>query len=185
MGEPKLSLLIASDIHGAVSAAEFLAKMVAINKPTLLLLLGDLLYHGPRNKLPGTYDAPQTAQILSAVPCPVASIRGNCDAEVDQLLLPWTFAENSYLDLDGRVFMAIHGHQLPEIGGNWKLSKNLNVIHGHTHLPLAKKTDGTFTFNPGSLGIPKGGYPPTFGWYDQGHFEVISIDGQVIMSSSL
>jgi putative phosphoesterase len=174
--------LIASDIHGAVSAAEFLAEIVLKKKPWLLVLLGDLLYHGPRNKLPGSYDASKTAQILSQISCPVASIRGNCDAEVDQLLLPWTFAENSFLDLDGRVFMAIHGHQLPQIGGSWDISDGINIIHGHTHLPLAEKIQGRFFFNPGSLGIPKGGYPPSYGWYDKGTFEVISIDGSVIKS---
>ncbi|MDR2367150.1 MAG: phosphodiesterase [Deltaproteobacteria bacterium] len=180
-----MSILIVSDIHGAVGPAEFLARTVAERKPDLVLLLGDLLYHGPRNKLPGTYDAPETAKILSALPGPVASIRGNCDAEVDQLLLPWTFAENSYLDIDGQIFMAIHGHQLPHIGGAWKLSDNLNIIHGHTHLPVAENANGRHVWNPGSLGIPKGGFPPSFGWYDQGRFEVISQEGELIMSATL
>ncbi|MDR1677711.1 MAG: metallophosphoesterase family protein, partial [Deltaproteobacteria bacterium] len=108
-----------------------------------------------------------------------------CDAEVDQLLLSWTFAENSYLVIDGLVFMALHGHQLPQIGGTWKLSNNLNIIHGHTHLPLAEKKDGLHIWNPGSLGIPKGGYPASYGWYDRGLFQVLSMADEVILESRI
>jgi putative phosphoesterase len=178
-------MLIASDIHGAVEAARFLSETVARKKPKIVLLLGDLLYHGPRNKLPGSYDAPETAKILSEIPGPVISIRGNCDAEVDQLLLPWTLAENSYVGLDDFIFMAIHGHQLPQNGGNFKPSQNLSIICGHTHLPLVEKTSGNHIWNPGSLGIPKGGYPASYGWYEDGLFQVLSMDEQVIMEAKL
>ncbi|MDR0622208.1 MAG: phosphodiesterase [Deltaproteobacteria bacterium] len=180
-----MSILIAGDIHGAVGAAAFLAKLAVERKPSLILLLGDLLYHGPRNQLPGTYDAPETARILSELPWPVASLRGNCDAEVDQLLLPWAFAENTYLDFEGVIFMAIHGHQLPANGGSMSLPDTLNLINAHTHVPQADKIRGVNRWNPGSLGIPKGGYPPSYGWFDQGLFEVVSTEGNVIMSCPL
>ncbi|MDR1309851.1 MAG: phosphodiesterase [Deltaproteobacteria bacterium] len=181
-----MGILVASDIHGAVAAAEALAGLAAERKPSLVLLLGDLLYHGPRNALPGTYDAPEAARILSSIAVPVASVRGNCDAEVDQLLLPWTFAENSYLDLGGVPFMAVHGHQLPWLGGQLRLPPGLGVIHGHTHVPLAgTRDDGTRVWNPGSLGIPKGGFPASYGWIGDGLFRVLGLDGGTIMEDPL
>jgi putative phosphoesterase len=177
-----VGILVASDIHGATAAAEALAAVAAERRPSLVLLLGDLLYHGPRNKLPGTYDAQETARILSSISVPVASVRGNCDAEVDQLLLPWTFAENSCLSLGGFPFMAIHGHQLPWLGGSLKLSPGLAVIHGHTHVPMAGRAEGgARVWNPGSLGIPKGGFPASYGWIGDGFFRVLGLDGAAIM----
>jgi putative phosphoesterase len=181
-----MSVLVASDIHGSVRAASFLADTVAEKKPTLVLLLGDLLYHGPRNKLPDSYDAPQTAKILSSISVPVAAMAGNCDAEVDQLLLPWILVETGYFEFNQKLFLTIHGHQLPLTGGNWTaVPSGQNIIFGHTHLPLAAFEKGRHLWNPGSLGIPKGGYPPSYGWFEDGIFKVLSMEGQVLMADPI
>ncbi|MDR1051749.1 MAG: phosphodiesterase [Deltaproteobacteria bacterium] len=179
-----MKILIASDIHGATDRTEVLVDKIAALGPGLVLLLGDLLYHGPRNKLPGGYDGPDTAELLHSIETPVIAVRGNCDAEVDQLMLPWTLVETSCLDLDGHLFLAVHGHQLPINGGHWEVSPGFNLLFGHTHLPLAERRDETRLWNPGSLGIPKGGNPPSYGWYQDGVFQVRALNDEVIAQDS-
>jgi putative phosphoesterase len=177
-----VGVLFASDIHGSVEAASGLLDIIERRAPKMVVLLGDLLYHGPRNKLPGTYDGPETARLLSSIGIPVIALKGNCDAEVDQLMVPWPLVDSSYVDLDGQVFLACHGHQLSINGGSWQLSFDVNIVCGHTHIPEALQTNGFHRWNPGSLGIPKGGYPPSYGWYDELCFRVCCLhDGQVIM----
>ncbi|MDR1545473.1 MAG: phosphodiesterase [Deltaproteobacteria bacterium] len=126
--------LVASDLHGSLKAAEFLVGREADLRPDLVILLGDHLYHGPRNPLPEGYSASETAAALQGLQAPVAALRGNCEAEVDELLLPWTLADSAWLHLDGRLLLAVHGHQLPENGGGLKLTPRVDVLFGHTHI---------------------------------------------------
>ena len=106
-----MRLLVASDLHGSLPALHFLLERANELRPDLLVLLGDLVYHGPRNPLPAGYDTPQllrTMPDLTALPCPVTAVRGNCDAEVDLALLPFPVADNAWIAVDGlRVAEAI------------------------------------------------------------------------------
>ena len=112
-----MRLLVASDLHGSLPALHFLLERANELRPDLLVLLGDLVYHGPRNPLPAGYDTPQllrTMPDLTALPCPVTAVRGNCDAEVDLALLPFPVADNAWIAVDGLRVFASHGHHVPE-----------------------------------------------------------------------
>lgn len=179
-----MRLLIASDLHGSASQSRRLQGQAAAIKPDLILLLGDLLYHGPRNSLPDDYSPAEVSSILADLGCPLAAVRGNCDAEVDQMVLPFPLVENSWIIDQGRQMLAIHGHQLAMNGGPLKFSGLRAVLSGHTHLPTAEQRDGIHYWNPGSVSLPKGGYPPSYAVYVDGRFEVMTFDGQVLMSDS-
>ena len=112
-----MRLLVASDLHGSVESLLFLLEKARELTPDALVLLGDLVYHGPRNPLPQGYDTRsvlQTMPDLSALPCPVMAVRGNCDAEVDLCLLPFAVTESTWIEADGLSIFASHGHHLPE-----------------------------------------------------------------------
>ena len=180
-----MRLFIASDIHGSsIRAAQARAMILAL-APDAAVLLGDLLYHGPRNPLPEGYAPAETASILASLRLPIIAVRGNCDSEVDQLILPFHLAESAWLWEGGRPILALHGHQLPENGGSWPWPLDLTIISGHTHLPRAEIKDGRRRWNPGSLGLPKEGLPPSFGFYENGRFEARSFDGRVLAADTL
>jgi len=179
-----MRLMIASDIHGSASQSSLLKGRAAALKPDLIILLGDLLYHGPRNSLPDHYSPAEVTGILADLGRPVAAIRGNCDAEVDQMVLPFPLAETAWLLGDGHRIMAIHGHQLEMNGGPLKITGAEAILSGHTHVPTAEQRDGLHYWNPGSASLPKGGFPPSFGFYADGQFKVMSFDDQVLMSDS-
>ncbi len=178
-----MRLLMASDLHGSAAAAARLRDRVAEMKPEAVLLLGDLLYHGPRNPLPEQYDPQEAAKILGALAAPVMAIRGNCDAEVDELVLPFHLAESAWVLAGGGRIFAIHGHQLAFNGGPLKEPEGVAVVSGHTHLPTAEKRGSSHFWNPGSASLPKGDFPASFGWYEDGRFKVLALgDGRELMS---
>lgn len=179
-----MRLLVASDIHGSASQAGLLKDRVDSLNPDMVVLLGDFLYHGPRNRLADNYSPAETTSALASLGRPVAAIRGNCDAEVDEMILPFHLAENAWIIVDGHKILAIHGHQLVMNGGSMPVDGDMAVLSGHTHLPTAEQRGATHFWNPGSASLPKGGYPPTYGLYTDGQFQVITFDGRILMSDS-
>ena len=162
-----MKILFFSDIHGVPDALEALLRHADRLAPDRLVLLGDALYHGPRNGVPADYDTVRTAELLNANRTRLLAVRGNCDAEVDQLMLEFPImADFSELWTERDRFFLTHGHlwnenRLPPI------APGTTLAHGHTHLPVLKTLPGGITvFNPGSISLPKGGFPPSFGWYD-------------------
>ncbi len=151
-----MKLLIASDIHGSASMTRALLARFEEEGADRLLLLGDILYHGPRNDLPDEYNPKQVASLLNAYADRILCVRGNCEAEVDQMLLSFpVLAEYAIIDTgDGSVFYASHGHHadtlLPFLHG-----QNVIFLQGHTHVPSWNVTDGVQVCNPGSVSIPK------------------------------
>ena len=180
-----MRLLIASDLHGSAARASLFGDQVRQMKPDLVLLLGDLLYHGPRNPLPEGYDPAEAARLLTELPVPKAAIRGNCDADVDQFVLPFHLAESSWILDEGWRILAIHGHQLAMNGGPMEAEEGIAVLSGHTHIPTAEKRGSIHFWNPGSTSLPKEDFPPSFGRYENGRFEVMTFGGRVLMSDSL
>ncbi len=155
--------LIASDIHGCISSAKKLIDIYEQENCERILLLGDILYHGPRNALPGEYDTAAVAELFNKYASKIYCVRGNCDAEVDQMILEFPItADYMQLPIEGNVFFASHGHhfgpdKLPPIGSADVL------ICGHTHVPACTKlADGLVYINPGSASIPKGGSERSF-----------------------
>ena len=156
-----------SDIHGVPSALEAaLASADALGYDRLVLL-GDLLYHGPRNGVPDFYDPVRVAHMLNARKERIVAVRGNCDAEVDQAMFEFPMmSDYAVIDAGGEKFFLTHGHlwnerRLPPLGMGTVLA------HGHTHIPEIKRLDcGISIFNPGSVSLPKGGSLRSFGYFD-------------------
>ena len=152
-----MKLMFASDIHGSALYAKQLLARMEEEAPQRLVLLGDLLYHGPRNGLPDGYAPKEVAALLNAVrPRPVC-VRGNCEAEVDQMVLPFpVLADYCLLESAGHLIYATHGHHFNE-DHLPPLHPGDVLLHGHTHIPRRTLRDGVYVLNPGSVSIPKAG----------------------------
>ena len=152
-----MKLLIASDIHGSAYWCGRLMAEIETENPDRVLLLGDLLYHGPRNDLPRDYAPKRVIPMLSSIQEKIVAVRGNCEAEVDQMVLPFPcMADYAELLVDGKIFHLSHGHhqnpeQLPP------LPQGSVFLFGHTHVKLDKTIEGIRCLNPGSVSIPKDG----------------------------
>lgn len=152
-----MKLIIASDIHGSAYWCGKLAELVEAEQPDRLILLGDLLYHGPRNDLPKDYAPKQVIPMLSQYADKIIAVRGNCEAEVDQMVLPFPcMADFSQLLVEGKTLYLTHGHHhnpdnLPP------LPKGSVFLSGHTHVKLDEVRNGIRCLNPGSVSIPKDG----------------------------
>lgn len=152
-----MKLIIASDLHGSAYWCGKLMELIQQEQPDKLVLLGDLLYHGPRNDLPRDYAPKKVIPMLSELKDRIIAVRGNCEAEVDQMVLPFPcMAEFSELLLDGRTFYLTHGHHtspdnLPP------LPEGSVFLFGHTHVKMDEVRNGIRCLNPGSVSIPKDG----------------------------
>ena len=170
--------LIASDIHGDAITAEKLVEIYRASGAERLVLLGDLLYHGPRNDLPDGYAPKKVIEILNSVSEEILALRGNCEAEVDQMVLNFpVLAEYAYISADGLRIFATHGHnfnmtKLPP------LKKGDVLLHGHTHVPAAKEFgNGNIYINPGSVSIPKENSKKSYILYSDRTFVFYDLDG--------
>ena len=150
-----MKLIIASDIHGSAYWCGKLMELIDQEQPDKLVLLGDLLYHGPRNDLPRDYAPKQVIPMLSDLKDSIIAVRGNCEAEVDQMVLPFPcMADYAQLLVDGKLFHLSHGHhQNPE--NLPPLPQGSVFLFGHTHVKLDKTVEGIRCLNPGSVSIPK------------------------------
>ena len=164
-----MKLLIASDIHGSAFWCGKLMEVMEKFDPDYLLLLGDLLYHGPRNDLPKDYAPKQVIPMLSKYRDRIIAVRGNCEAEVDQMVLPFPcMADFSQLLVDGCSLYLTHGHHhnpdnLPP------LKEGSIFLSGHTHVKLDEVRNGIRCLNPGSVSIPKDGSHSCL-LYENGNF---------------
>ncbi len=164
-----MKLIIASDIHGSAYWCRRLCDLMETQQPDRLILLGDLLYHGPRNDLPREYAPKQVIPMLSQYKDRILAVRGNCEAEVDQMVLPFPcMAEFSQLFTDGKTLYLTHGHhhspdKLPP------LTEGSVFLSGHTHVKLDEIRNGIRCLNPGSISIPKDGSHSCL-IYDKGTF---------------
>ena len=150
-----MKLMIASDLHGSAKWCEKLMEAFCLENPDKLLLLGDILYHGPRNALPEDYNPPRVVEMLNKISDRIICVRGNCDAEVDQMLLKFPILADYTVIYDGEnEIFATHGHiynpdALPPIN-----SKTV-LLCGHTHVVADNIVNGVRYVNPGSVSIPK------------------------------
>ena len=153
-----MKLMIASDIHGS---AYYCEKMIAAfyrEQADRLLLLGDILYHGPRNDLPRDYAPKEVIRMLNSIKDRIFCVRGNCDTEVDQMVLEFPIlADYCILPLGSRLIYATHGHQYNRNSLPPLLPGDI-LLHGHTHIPAWEPFgNGNLYLNPGSVSIPKAG----------------------------
>ena len=159
-----MKLLFASDLHGDVSAVQELLRAFEREGADRLVLLGDLLYHGPRNDLPIAYDPKGVIASLNENKDIILAVRGNCDTEVDQMVLSFPIlADYAVLPLpNGGLAYLTHGHRYNEDAPPPMTAKDL-LIHGHTHVAgVTKCRDGQPCLNPGSASMPKGDTPPCY-----------------------
>lgn len=157
-----MKLVFVSDVHGRLPNLEQALAAARQENPDLLVLPGDLLYHGPRNGLFEGYDPAACAPLLNAWADKIVAVRGNCDSEVDQMLLTFPMmGDSAQLVVDHQRFFVTHGHllfgdQLPS------LPAGTIVVSGHTHLPGIVSEKGLTFVNPGSVSLPKGGHLATY-----------------------
>nr|WP_319474444.1 phosphodiesterase [uncultured Sphaerochaeta sp.] len=177
--------LFASDIHGSAYAMHTLLNIFQTTKASKLILLGDLLYHGPRNAFPYEYNPKEACRLQNSVKESLISVRGNCDSEVDQMVLEFPMLSDSAImhleQVDDRLIYLHHGHkELPP------LVKGTIVISGHTHIPVAEERDGMFFINPGSVSLPKGGYPASYCLLEGNTFTIYELEsGKEMMSLTI
>jgi hypothetical protein len=174
-----MKLLIASDIHGSYYYTKKLIDVYQNDKFDKILLLGDILYHGPRNDLPRDYAPKKVIKLLNNLAKEIICVRGNCEAEVDDMVLDFdVLSDHTYFICDNITFYLAHGHhQFP------KLNAGDIFLSGHTHLPLIEKLDNNILHvNPGSISIPKGGYPSSYAIYENNKFTIYDFDKNIIDS---
>ena len=193
-----MKFLIASDIHGSAAWCRRLMDALDAEQPDRLLLLGDILYHGPRNDLPEGYAPKEVIAMLNPLASSIIAVRGNCEAEVDQMVLDFpcmadytTFDPAAALDADGSArektgceLFLTHGHvygagfhnsvdKLPE------LADGSILLYGHTHKKVSEPApthEGVWAFNPGSVSIPKDS-THSYGVYENGAVRHVILEG--------
>ena len=180
-----MKLLIASDIHGDIKCAEELIKVAEEESPDKIVLLGDILYHGPRNDLPQNYNPKAVIALLNSHKEKFICVRGNCDAEVDQMVLDFPISADYQTVLDNGTLIALsHGHiYSPE-----KLPPEENItvfLYGHTHVQKIHKSGDTLCLNPGSITLPKEGNPRSYAIYENGEFLIRDFDKNTINSTKI
>ncbi len=177
--------LIASDIHGSAFYCRKLMEAYEKEQASRMLLLGDLLYHGPRNDLPREYAPKEVISLLNGRASEILAVRGNCEAEVDQMVLDFpVMADYMVLSEEGLVIYCTHGHiwnaqNLPP------LKQGDVLLHGHTHILKAEKEEGRWILNPGSVSIPKEGNPPSYAVLESGTFRIRDFEGNTIKEADL
>lgn len=177
-----MKLMIASDLHGSAYYGRKLLAKLAEEKADKLLLLGDLLYHGPRNEYPEEYDTKALFAMLNGVREKLICVRGNCDSEVDQMVLAFPImAENAMLFFDGITMMATHGHKY-HIDELPPLEKGNVLIYGHYHVTMCEERDGIICMNPGSVSLPKDGCAHAYMVYEDHVFTWKDFDGNVLFT---
>lgn len=174
-GVHDMKLVIASDLHGSAAWCKKMMAVIESESPDKVVLLGDLLYHGPRNPLPDEYAPAEVAAILNGMAERVVAVRGNCDAEVDQMMLQFPCMADYAVLMDGaRQLYCTHGHlwdpeSLPP------LQQGTAFLYGHFHVKRNEDADGIHLFNPGSVGLPKDG-THSLGLYEDGVFSHLVLE---------
>ena len=181
-----MKLMIASDIHGSAHWCARMLERFEREGAEKLILLGDVLYHGPRNDLPQEYAPKQVIAMLNPLAEKILAVRGNCDCEVDQMVLDFpVLADYGVLFLNGRTVYLTHGHvvnkekTIPFVRGGI-------LLHGHTHVPACEDCGGFWYLNPGSVSIPKNGSAHSCMTYADGVFSWKNVeDGAVYQTWKL
>ena len=161
-----MKLFIASDIHGSAYYAELMVKAFEASGADKLVILGDILYHGPRNDLPKDYAPKKVIEMLNPLADKIIAVRGNCEAEVDQMVLTFPVTEDYGVISGGlsTIYLS-HGHRTVP-----PLPKGTFYLTGHTHVPKKTEENGVTFMNPGSVSIPKEQSPHSYMLYEYGDF---------------
>ncbi len=176
-----MKCMIVSDIHGSLEDLKKVIEIYEQENMDKLILLGDLLYHGPRNPIPAGYNPIEVAHLLNHYKDKIIAVRGNCDSEVDQMVIEFPIqADYSELFIDGHRFFITHGHLYNE-DSLPLLNEGDIIMYGHFHNPIAKKENGITIFNPSSITFPKVG-EKSFGVYENHELKILSFEKTLIKS---
>ena len=173
-----MKLLILSDIHGSSYYAKKIVEIEKQEKPDKIILLGDLYYHGPRNPLTEEYNPMEVSEILNSFKNKILAIRGNCDAEVDEMISEFEFQDNRIMNVNEEKVFFTHGHKfnidkLPD--------EEFDImIYGHFHTGFIKEKDGKIFANSGSLSLPKNNTKNSYLILEENKLILKDIDGNII-----
>lgn len=174
-----MKLMIASDIHGSAFYCRKMLEAFKNEHADRLLLLGDILYHGPRNDLPKDYAPKEVISMLNGIKENILCVRGNCDTEVDQMVLEFpVLNEQIFLSIDGTDMLAVHGHKpFPAV------KSGTVILSGHTHVPKIAQENGVIFINPGSVSIPKENSAHGYIIFEHGDFIQKDFEGNAAILS--
>ncbi|MGH4122420.1 MAG: phosphodiesterase [Clostridium sp.] len=180
-----MKIFFISDIHGSLLFLKKALKRYREEEASYIVMLGDALYHGPRNPLPEEYKPQEVANLLNEYKDKIIAVRGNCDSEVDQMLIEYPMmADYSIILYNNRRLFLTHGHTYNE-DNLPNLCENDVLVQGHTHLPLAKKQNKIYVLNPGSLSLPKENNPNSYAILEDDLFQIKDLEGNVIKEINL
>lgn len=181
-----MKIFIASDIHGDLSSCEQMLTAYRREGADRLLILGDILYHGPRNDLPETYAPKRVIELLNPLKNEITAVRGNCDSEVDQMVLDFPImSDYAIIEQDRVTVFATHGHKY-NTSAMPPVKPGTVLLHGHTHvLKCEELSDGCVYINPGSVSLPKENNPKTYATYEDRTFTVKTLDGQTVFTKTI
>ena len=166
-----MKIMFASDIHGSYKYAKLMREKFIEEKAEKLVLLGDLLYHGPRNDLPEEYAPKKVIELLNGMKNDILCVRGNCEAEVDQMVLEFPcMADYAVMYLDGKTLYITHGHTINPDNPP-PMNKGDYLMNGHTHIGAIEDRGEFMYLNPGSVSIPKDG-KHSYMIYEDGEFTI-------------
>ena len=178
-----MKVLVISDIHDSSYYANKIKEIVLKENPDKIILLGDIYYHGPRNDLSQEYAPMKVAEILNGLKEKLLVVRGNCDAEVDEMISEFKFEDHLLLDINGKKIYFTHGHKY-----------NIEVIpyedfeiliYGHIHQGFISEKEGYIFANPGSISLPKGGTEHSYLILDKGEIILKNVDGEILQEHKL
>lgn len=175
-----MKLMIASDIHGSAYYCRKMVEAFESEKADRLLILGDVLYHGPRNDLPRDYSTKEVMEMLNELKDRIFCVRGNCDGEVDQMVLKFPIlADYCIIPVGERLIYATHGHVF-NMDSLPPLQKGDIILHGHTHVPAwTEFGDNNLYLNPGSTSIPKEGSHHSYMILEGLRMQWKTLDGEI------
>ena len=178
-----MKILIISDIHGSSYYAEKIKEIDERERPDKIILLGDLYYHGPRNDSTQEYNPMKVAGILNDFGDKVVTVRGNCDAEVDEMISYFKFEQNIYMNVNGKNVFFTHGHvynmdNLPD--------KEIDIMfYGHYHTGFIEEENGVIFANPGSISLPKNNTQHSYIIFDENDIVLKDVEGKIILSKNV
>ena len=177
-----MKFMIASDIHGSEFYCKKLIEAYRSENTDRLLLLGDILYHGPRNDLPKEYAPKKVIELLNEMKDKILCVRGNCDTEVDQMVLDFPIlADYAVIPVKDKLMYVTHGHNFNE-NNLLQMADGDILLHGHTHVPKCVEHESYVYMNPGSVSIPKEDSWHGYMIFENGVFAWKDFDGNIKMT---
>ena len=178
-----MKVLVISDIHGSSYYARKIEEIVEKENPEKIVLLGDLYYHGPRNELSQEYAPMEVAKILNSLKDKLMVVKGNCDAEVDEMISEFKFEDHILTNINGKNIYFTHGHKYNIENITYEDFDIL--IYGHIHQGFIKEKEGYLFANPGSISLPKGGTEHSYLILEENQITLKDVDGRILQEYKL